>query len=183
MHIRKPLPEELPSRSKLWLSSAFAVLVAATLIVTVIIPAERGIDPTGIGERLHLKRMGLLKIALAEQDAPIQGRPQQIHSVTLKLAPGQGKEVKIEMKKGYTADYYWQSQGGPVYHDTHGDIYASSSVYVSYSIADNVNNDQGTIDAIFGGYHGWYWENRGDRMVAITLQTEGEYIRIKKPNQ
>ena len=54
MHIRKPLPEELPGIGQLVFAAIAAVLIAILLIVTVILPAERGADPTGIGAKLGL---------------------------------------------------------------------------------------------------------------------------------
>lgn len=44
-------------------------LAAATLGVTIVLPAEYGIDPTGIGEKLGLKQMGEIKQQLAREDA------------------------------------------------------------------------------------------------------------------
>ena len=50
-----PADRELPSTRKLLKSTALAVLVACVLLVTVVMPAEYGIDPTGIGNVLGLK--------------------------------------------------------------------------------------------------------------------------------
>lgn len=44
-------------------------VAAAVLIVTVVLPAEYGIDPTGIGERLGLRQMGEIKERLAREAA------------------------------------------------------------------------------------------------------------------
>jgi len=178
MHIRKPLPEELPSKQKLLLSLAVAVLAAALLITTVVLPAERGIDVTGIGERLHLTRMGQIKVAMAETDAPLDGRPKNQDQITLSLEPGQGQEIKMEMKKGYKASYSWSTEGGPVSHDTHGDPYANESIFISYSKADSAVEDSGNITAVYGGHHGWYWVNNGSQTVTISLKTEGQYIDL-----
>ena len=45
MHIRKPLPEELPGIGQLVFAAIAAVLISVLLIVTVVLPAERGTDP------------------------------------------------------------------------------------------------------------------------------------------
>jgi hypothetical protein len=42
-----------------------ALLVAAVLAVAVVLPAERGVDPTGIGAALGLTEMGRIKQELA----------------------------------------------------------------------------------------------------------------------
>jgi len=177
-HIRKPLPEELPGIPRLLVALGLFLLAFAVLIATVILPAEKGIDPTGIGERLNLTRMGLLKSAMAEHDAPLKGRPQSGDSVVLELKPGEGRELKMRMSKGFEADYHWHATGGAVYHDTHGDIYADESVYVSYKVAEDTSSDEGTIKAVFAGHHGWYWKNRGDQPVTIVLEAEGQYFEM-----
>lgn len=178
MNIRRPETDELPSLTQLWLGTGFAVAVAAVLAVAVVLPAERGVDITGIGERLHLTRMGQIKTAMAEPDAPAEGRPRQQREISLTLLDGEGQEVKLDMLKGYTADYSWHTDGGAVYHDTHGDPYANPNIYISYSTAEAAREDSGHITAVYGGHHGWYWVNNGDVPVTITLQASGEFIEL-----
>lgn len=177
MHIRKPLPEELPGLPRLRLATIATILIATLLIVLIIMPAERGVDPTGIGSMLGLTRMGQLKAALNEDDAPDDGRPFNKDETAIAVFPGHGKEIKMEMAKGFSADYSWTSTG-PLYHDTHGDVYANSEVYLSYSIADSVSSDSGNITAFYGGYHGWYWKNNSTQIITVILKTEGEYHNI-----
>ncbi len=177
MHIRQPLPEELPSTGQLVVAAIAAVLIAALLAVLIILPAERGVDPTGVGTALGLTPMGQLKSALAEDDAPTEGRPFQKNETAIAVFPGHGKEIKMEMTKGFSADYSWTSTG-PLYHDTHGDVYANSEVYLSYSTAESVSSDSGNITAFYGGYHGWYWKNNTNKIITVTLTTEGEYHNI-----
>jgi hypothetical protein len=62
-----PSDRELPSTSKLIKSTMLAAVVAVVLLVTVIMPAEYGIDPTGLAEMTGLKRMGEIRISLAEE--------------------------------------------------------------------------------------------------------------------
>ena len=45
-----PSQQELPSIGKLIRSTIIAAVVAAVIQVTVVLPAEYGIDPTGIGK-------------------------------------------------------------------------------------------------------------------------------------
>lgn len=65
----KPDPAELPSTGRLLKSTAIAAAVAAALLVTVVMPAEYGRDPTGIGGVLGLTEMGRIKVSLAEEAA------------------------------------------------------------------------------------------------------------------
>ncbi|MDX5362727.1 MAG: transmembrane anchor protein [Pseudazoarcus pumilus] len=64
-----PSRAELPSAGKLLRSTAVAALVAAALLVTTVLPAEYGIDPTGIGRTLGLTQMGEIKTQLAAEAA------------------------------------------------------------------------------------------------------------------
>jgi hypothetical protein len=60
---------ELPSRRRLLRSTAIALAVATAILVTIVLPAEYGVDPTGIGRLLGLKEMGDIKMALAKEEA------------------------------------------------------------------------------------------------------------------
>ena len=62
---------ELPSSRTLLRSTLIALAVAATLLVTVILPAEYGVDPTGIGRVLGLTQMGKIKADLAREAAAV----------------------------------------------------------------------------------------------------------------
>lgn len=64
-----PDAAELPSARKLLRSTLVALVVAGALLVTVVLPAEYAIDPTGIGRMLGLTRMGEIKAQLAEEAA------------------------------------------------------------------------------------------------------------------
>ncbi len=59
----------LPSSRTLLRSTLIAVAVATVLLVTVVMPAEYGVDPTGVGRLLGLTRMGEIKVALAKEAA------------------------------------------------------------------------------------------------------------------
>lgn len=60
-----PLPDELPSSKQLRRSSMAAMLSALVMFVTIVLPAEYGIDPTRIGRLLGLSQMGEMKQKLA----------------------------------------------------------------------------------------------------------------------
>lgn len=65
----------LPSASQLFRSTLLATVVAAVLLVTVVMPAEYGVDPTGVGSALGLKAMGEAKLALAREAAEPNAKP------------------------------------------------------------------------------------------------------------
>lgn len=58
-----------PSARALARSTLLAAVVAALLLVTTVLPAEYGIDPTGIGRVLGLTQMGEIKVRLAKEAA------------------------------------------------------------------------------------------------------------------
>ncbi|HYE50643.1 MAG TPA: hypothetical protein VEB20_13705 [Azospirillaceae bacterium] len=58
---------DLPTARQLVRSTLVALAVAALLLVTVVLPAEYGIDPTGIGRLTGLAEMGEIKSQLAEE--------------------------------------------------------------------------------------------------------------------
>lgn len=70
-----PSRAELPSAGKLLRSTLVAALVAAALLVTTVLPAEYGIDPTGIGRALGLTQMGEIKTQLADEAAAEEVAP------------------------------------------------------------------------------------------------------------
>ena len=64
-----PTRAELPTSAQLVRSTAIAFVTAAVLLVTVVMPADYGIDPTGIGRVLNLTQMGEIKKELAAEAA------------------------------------------------------------------------------------------------------------------
>ena len=63
----KPSLDELPSTKRLIKSTIFASLSAILILFTGVLPAEYGIDPTGVGRVLGLTEMGEIKRELAEE--------------------------------------------------------------------------------------------------------------------
>ncbi|TNC60795.1 hypothetical protein FHG71_21770 [Rubellimicrobium roseum] len=235
--------------------------VAAAILVLVYLPAEYGVDPTGLGSVLGLTEMGEIKQQLraeAEADAalaaspvpsvlprevlgrldrieaevaaiaaavgaqaPLPGdaagtdastapeaepaeaaapaevaeapvvsattepapapeaaEPAWRDSYEVTLAPGEGIEVKLAMEEGQTATFAWSANGGVVNHDTHGD---GGGQNVTYEEGRAVPAQEGTLTAAFTGNHGWFWRNRTEAPVTLTLQTGGEYLEMRRP--
>lgn len=63
------VPPDAPSSASLVRSTLIAAAVAGVLLVTCVLPAEYGVDPTGVGRVLGLTQMGEVKLALAEEAA------------------------------------------------------------------------------------------------------------------
>lgn len=63
----RPDPSELPSTGRLLKSTGIAAVIASALLVTTVLPAEYGVDPTGVGSLLGLTEMGRIKMQLADE--------------------------------------------------------------------------------------------------------------------
>ena len=207
-----PLPtvNELPSTRKLVRSTVIALLTAVGLLVTVVMPSEYAVDPTGVGRALGLTQMGELKIILAQealadaappqaaapaplvapvqpiakpvaQPAPTPTSALKTNQMSVTLKPGEGTEIKLEVLKGKSVSYEWTAVGGPVNFDTHGEPYNGEKGYFhSYSKGKQVKSDKGEFTAIFDGTHGWFWRNRSNNAVTIALNTTGDYLSVKQ---
>lgn len=202
-----PSRAELPTSRQLLRSTLIAIVAALAILVTIVLPAEYNIDPTGVGRVLGLAQMGEIKVQLAEEAerdrqmdqnttvpapgssllgrvfaalvvSPASAQTASRQDVTtLTLTPGQGAEIKLVMKAGAKADYSWTVSGGVVNFDTHGDGGGKS---ISYEKGRAVPGDDGVLEAAFDGNHGWFWRNRGSADVTLTLKTSGAYAEIKR---
>ena len=94
------------------------------------------------------------------------------------LAPGEGVEVKLVMQEGQTARFEWTANGSVVNFDTHGD---GGGQKVSYEQGRGVPDQIGELTAAFTGNHGWFWRNRTDTPLTVTVRTAGDYAEMKKP--
>ena len=198
---QRPSVDDLPTSGQLFRATAVALVAAGAILVTVVLPAEYAIDPTGAGRALGFTQMGEVKAQLAAEaaaDAIPQVSPTPLVSqssasadpvvgerrsdvTTLTLAPGEGAEIKAKMAKGASLQFDWSVSGGAVNFDTHGDPPdAPRSFYHGYGKGKNSTGEQGTLVAAFDGKHGWFWRNRSDRPVTITLRTDGIYEEIKR---
>jgi hypothetical protein len=201
-----PPRHELPSSRALLRSTLIAAAVAAVLLVVVVLPAEYGIDPTGAGRMIGLTEMGEIKMELAREAAAAEAAVDTVPSqasrvgsaepvaepaaastgaaspalssdeVSITLNPGQGREIKLEMREGASVQYNWAVDGGAVNYDTHGDRPGLS--YHGYAKGTAQTADQGVLVAAFDGMHGWFWRNRGRQPVTVTLRTSGEYRNL-----
>ncbi len=196
MHnVNIPPALELPSTGKLIKSTIAAAVVASVILVSIVMPAEYGIDPTGMGKILGLQKMGEIKTALAreaelEKDTALGDTPAVIveiapagailtHKMTVTLAVNESTEIKLKMNKDSQVHYAWATDKGGVFFDKHAD-----SVDIDYHIYNNGTDQKagGILTAAFDGSHGWYWKNRTAEPMTITLKTTGEYLNIQEMN-
>ena len=195
----KPNPEELPSSAQLLRSTIIALIAALVILVTIVLPAEYNIDPTGIGKTIGLAEMGEIKQELireAEEDLKTHGRQSSFMNgllglfvgtahaqeawrdvVTFTLAPGEYTEVKLVMSEGSSAEYAWSAEGGRINYDLHAHGGGKS---VDYKKGRGETSGEGNFEAPFAGDHGWFWRNRDKTDVTVTLKTSGDYSELKQ---
>ncbi|MGO4916079.1 transmembrane anchor protein [Pseudogemmobacter sp. W21_MBD1_M6] len=200
---KKPSLDELPSSAQLIRSTAIAAASAVAILVTVVLPAEYNIDPTGIGGVLGLGEMGEIKAQLAEEaeaDRLLEIEAEEQSSLmndifglfvgtayaqeaeiwrdetTFTLAPGDSAEWKLVMEEGQTVEYRMLVDGGRVNFDMHGHGGGNS---VTYEKGRGSTGDEGEIVAAFDGEHGWFWRNRDSQPATVTVQVRGEYTEFK----
>ncbi|WP_117234845.1 transmembrane anchor protein [Vibrio maerlii] len=111
-----PTKAELPSTKQLLKSTIIALLTAVVLLVTVILPAEYAIDPTGIGRALGLAEMGEIKTQLAEEAAADEARDQALALVTEVEQPIETPVVE-SLSKAVTAEAEVSNSSEPVWKD------------------------------------------------------------------
>jgi hypothetical protein len=188
---------EIPSARALLLAAALSALVAAGLLVTVILPAEYGVDPLGTGRRLGLYRAPLPADAeptgvSASAGAPMPPGtatltrspvPYRSDEMSLVLKPGEGGEIKAVMAQGQHFVYSWTAQGGTVDVDMHGEAFDAKDAAeaTSYWKNEYQSGDQGIFTAPVAGRHGWFWQNLNDEVVTVIVRTSGFYERLVRP--
>ena len=100
----KPSSNELPSSAKLLRSTVLAVIGAGIILVMVVLPAEYGIDPTGVGRVLGLTEVGEIKVQLAteaEADRRLRADVERMGSVQAPIEP---PVPSAETSQGVVAD-------------------------------------------------------------------------------
>lgn len=183
-----------PSPSGLAKATLGAGIAAAAILTLFVLPAEYNIDPTGAGAALGLK--GMVSTAPAKTPAPAGvAQPaaptrQTIErttawrqdEMTITLPPHSGQEIKAHMARGDSFVFRWTATGGPVKAEMHGEVeYAAQGQFTDYWKELASTGGQGDFTAPFEGRHGWYFRNKGEVPVKITVKTEGFYRDLFQP--
>ena len=206
-HTTQPLPT-LPQLIK---ATVLALIFAAAILITAVLPAEYGIDPTGIGKMLGISKLSapnapaldsmsstplpVASTATLPGDtvvvAPVVQTPTatvvksevpfRSDEMMLTLQPNEGSEIKASMRKGEQFVFNWVVDGGKVNFDMHGERPNAGKEFTSYWKAQQQTNAQGTFTAPFDGTHGWYLRNRGDKPVTVKVNVSGFYEKLYRP--
>lgn len=106
----------------------------------------------------------------------------KIDSREMKLQPGEGLEIKYNMKKGGGLIYSWTASDKLLF-EFHGEPNVKpagkegTDYYETYDIDDQSGKDQahGTFIAPSSGIHGWFWQNKTANPVTLKLVSAGFY--------
>jgi hypothetical protein len=153
-------------RDRIVAATLGALLLALALLLTVVLPAEYGWDPLGTGEAL-----GLVGLSGREGTALLrEARPPQADRVTFHLDPFEAVEYKYRLERGSVLLYRWQASGELLY-DMHSEPEGAAPGYAESFASARASADQGSYRAPFPGIHGWFFQNRGQQPVSVTLST------------
>jgi hypothetical protein len=187
------IPYETPPR-KLAAACGAAGLAAAAILTLFVLPAERGIDVTGLGAILGLTGMAAANpeavarpAAAAAPATPTRETiakttPMRSDEMTVVLPPHSGAEVKARMGEGDHLIFRWEATG-PVKADMHGERPDAGEEVTTYWKELDLTNGQGAFTAPYAGIHGWYWRNRGETPVTVKVRTSGFYKELFRPVQ
>jgi hypothetical protein len=180
-----PSVVEQPTLRQLNKATLLAVAAATVILVTAVLPAEYGVDPTGIGSALGLTPMGKMKQGQGSPAASVRSEPSTTSIRTLPdggtevriVITGYGaREVKATMKASQSYVYRWSTDGPEVEFDMHGEP-ADGSAETTYE-KGNSAGATGTLRAKFDGKHGWYWHNLTPLPVTITAVATGQFEKF-----
>ena len=183
-------------------ATLYSLAIAAVLLVTTILPAEYGVDLSGVGRVLGLTAMGekkmaaarsvgeanaatlpapvTAKAALPDQYSTISSLPLRNDDIEVKLAPKGQIEYKALLAEGEFMVFTWDAGGAEVKFDFHGEPVAGpAGAFLSFH-KGAASKSGGSLRAPFTGTHGWYWKNTSDRDVVIKLRASGFYSAIKR---
>lgn len=179
--------ETVEVRQRIAVAAGVALLIAGLLLVTVVLPAEFAVDPTGAGAKLGLMDLGVVGkqvdalnakgSASGSQAALIapQEKPFNHETVEFRLEPHGSIEYKYRLDKGEALLYSWKATA-PVAYEFHAEPDGAPRGYAqSYEKGPARGDASGTLMAPFPGIHGWYWENPTDQPVTVTLSSAGFY--------
>ena len=198
--------EQPPSRSRIAQGTVVAAVVAVIVLVTAVLPAEYGIDPTGIGNAFGFTALnqpvrtlevtdvlggneGIREVEIPDFGDPVPLPNPEIHqnqehpAITetreIVIPPEGETEIKTVLQAGKVITYSWQVDQGLVYSDFHGhDPAIGNAFWVRYREHMEGSSHSGSLTAPFDGEHGWYWVNLTEAPVTVTLTVAGFYDEI-----
>lgn len=179
----------VPERRLLPMTAA-AAIVAGIVVVVAVMPAEYGLDPTGVGAATGLDRLYAppapeeVAIGLGTLAAPAAssgtGTAFRTDTVTIEVG-GMDRnwgqiEYKLSMLAGDDLTYTWQASA-PLYSEFHGHTLAEDGAPMQVYTYATTTTDAvaGRMIAPVDGIHGWFFRNDTFDPVEVTFTFEGFY--------
>ncbi|WP_375590788.1 transmembrane anchor protein [Hoeflea alexandrii] len=202
-----PTRAELPSTRQLIKSTIIAIVAAIAILVTIVLPSEYAIDPTGVGKMLNLTEMGEIKQQLhaeAEADRQLELQNTQTDDKSSSLMESLFG-LLVSSAHAQSASDTWTDQQSHTLTPGQGieiklvmeegaevefkwvaengrlnyDLHGDGSgKNISYEKGRGVPGHDGVLKAAFSGNHGWFWRNRDNQDVTFTLFVRGAYSDI-----
>ena len=187
------------------------MIIAGVLLVTIVLPAEYGLDPTGIGRALGLFRPAASNASIdaagagdnegaaaagsqageegasagavaASRSLRKSATPYRTDEMSLTLQSGEGAEIKAAMKQGERLVFTWTATGGGVDVDMHSEFLGTrAGESISYWKDEFQTSGHGAFEAPAAGNHGWFWQNLTDDPVTVTVKVSGFYEKLFRP--
>jgi len=180
-----PTRAELPSTRQLIKSTIIAIIAAIVILVTIVLPSEYAIDPTGVGKMLNLTEMGEIKQQLhaeAEADRQMELKKGKTDDETSNLLDSffgllVGKAHAQTINQNWTDEYTYTLERGEgievklvmaegaeakfLWVADGGvlnyDLHGDGSgKNISYKKGRAVPSEEGILKAAFTGNHGWF---------------------------
>ena len=160
---------DYPAR-RIVVASVGAAAVAAAALFVAVLPAEFGYDPLGAGRALGLT--GLSRDATAVLAHQEHGFATDERRWV--LSPFESFEYKYRLEEGDAMLYAWDASAALLY-ELHGEPDGEAPGDAESFDRARSERAAGAYVAPFSGIHGWFWENRGEADVTLTLRTAGFY--------
>ncbi len=206
----KPTAADLPSSAQLLKSTVIAIITAIAILITIVLPAEYAIDPTGVGRMLQLTEMGEIKQQLAEEAERDHQQEEQkapsgntsgslfngLFAMFIGTAQAQSStaawtdEISYTLEPGQGIEVKLAMEEGAEVEfkwvadggKLNYDLHGDASGQeTSYKKGRGVEGDEGVLQAGFTGKHGWFWRNRDKQNVTFTLFVRGAYSEVIRP--
>lgn len=176
-------PPAMPSRAGLAKQAVVSLAGAGLVLAIFILPAEFGIDPTGLGERMGLLELSTASAAVQFEEIPMAApetarfypAPVQSNVIEIPLELDEALEYKVRMQEGETLVYSWSVDNGTAYYDFHAESEPDGADIRYKEEQEGASGEHGSLVAPFDGVHGWYWLNLEDHPITITLRVSGFY--------
>ncbi|HQS22853.1 MAG: hypothetical protein V4546_05560 [Bacteroidota bacterium] len=185
-------------KKKIIRATIISMIIGVVLLVTAVLPAEYGIDPTGAGKLFGFSRLyipenttsgtmvssnfPLIKMekagsgpdvkrpSEADNPAPEIQLTQREDSVQVIVPAGKGLEYKIYMLKHGKMKYEWTTNNGVLYFDFHGEVKQAKATKAVYFESYTIANSNNMVGTFLSPYEGKHgWFFRNNGSKDVTV--------------